>query len=80
MSLAGWVLFTKAKERGTETENQFRVCKGNYIGIVRPYDGHHEFLVSDLRRESPTIHGYGVDFPHAVAAVTQLLNALAGEP
>lgn len=63
----------------TRNENEFRVCKGNYVGIVRPDDGHYEFLVSDVRRESPTIHGYGVDFPHAVAAVTQLLNALASE-
>jgi hypothetical protein len=64
----------------TENENEFRVCNGNYVGIVRPDGGHYEFLVSDVRRESPAIHGYGVDFPLAVTAVTQLLNALASEP
>jgi hypothetical protein len=36
-------------------------------------------LVRDTRRERPTIHGFGVDFPQAVVAVTELLDALTGE-
>ena len=79
MGLACGVPIWKRRSVVTRDENEFRICKGNYVGIVRPDDGHYEFLVSDVRRESPTIHGYGVDFPHAVTAVTQLLNALASE-
>lgn len=64
----------------SNTEDEIRVCKGNYVGIVRPNDGQYEFLVRDIRREAPTIHGWGVDFAHATAAVTQLFDALMTEP
>lgn len=80
IGLACGVPVWKRRSVATRDENKLRVCKGSYVGIVRPYDGQYEFLVSDVRRESPAMHGYGVDFPRAVAAVTQLLNALAGEP
>jgi hypothetical protein len=63
-----------------EPEDEFRVCKGNYIGVIRPTETQYEFLVSDMRREEPTIHGGGVDIIHATAAVMQLLDALIGEP
>jgi len=64
----------------SETRNGFRICKGNFIGIVEPHDGQYDFLVRDMRRESPTINGSGVDLVHATAAVKQLLEALAHEP
>jgi hypothetical protein len=61
-------------------DDEVRVCKGNYIGIVRPNENQYEFLVRDMRREGPTIYGSGVDFLNASIAVTQLLDALIGEP
>jgi len=64
----------------SKAQKGFRICKGNFIGIVQPHDGQYEFLVRDMRRESPTINGSGVDLAHATAAVTQLLKALAHEP
>ena len=70
----------KRRSIATRTANEFRVCKGNFVGIVRPCEGQYEFLVCDMRREDPAIHGSGVDFPHAVTAVTELLDALANEP
>ena len=70
----------KRRSVATGIEDGFRVCKGSFVGIVRPYQGHYEFLVLDTRREEPTIHGNGVDFLQAVTAVTRLLNALAEEP
>jgi hypothetical protein len=60
--------------------DESRVCKGNYIGIVRPSENQYEFLVRDLRREGPTIYGFGVDFLHASTAVAQLMDALTHEP
>jgi hypothetical protein len=63
----------------SETRHGFRVCKGNFVAIVQPHDGQYEFLVRDVRRESPTINGSGVDLAHATDAVTQLLEALASE-
>jgi len=61
-------------------DDESRVCKGNYIGIVRPNENQYEFLVRDMRREGPTIYGSGVDFLHASNAVAQLMNALTGQP
>ena len=61
-----------------ERESEFRLCKGNYVGIVRHSDNQYEFLVRDIRKECPTIHGGGVDLAHAMVAVTQLLDALDG--
>jgi hypothetical protein len=62
------------------TNDESWVCKGNYSAIVRPNENQYEFLVCDMRREEPTIHGSGVDLIHATAAITQLLDALIGEP
>jgi hypothetical protein len=62
-------------------DDESRVCKGNYLGIVRPGENQYEFLVRDMRREGPTIYGSGVDFLHASTAVAQLMDALtAGQP
>ena len=61
-------------------DDESRVCKGNYIGIVRPSENQYEFLVRDMRREGPTIYGSGVDFLHASTAVSQLIDALTHEP
>jgi hypothetical protein len=60
-------------------DDESRVCKANYIGIVRPTENQYEFLVRDLRREGPTIYGSGVDFLHASNAVAQLMDALTHE-
>jgi len=59
-----------------EMEDEFRFRKGNYLGIVRHGENQYEFLVRDMRREGPTIHGSGVDLAHATAAVIQLMDAL----
>ncbi len=56
----------------------FEIHKGQFVGIVEPQGNHYSFLVRDLRRERPTIYGYGVSDQNAITAVTQLLNALAG--
>lgn len=64
---------------GSGTEHEYRVEKGDFVAVVESYAGRYSFFVRDMRRERPTIHGYGVDFPHAVMAVTQLLDALTGE-
>jgi hypothetical protein len=64
----------------SRTEDESRVCKGNYIGVVRHGDNQYEFLVRDMRREGPTIYGSGVDFRHASNAVAQLMDALTHEP
>lgn len=61
-------------------ESEFRVCKGNFVAVARPYSGHYEFLIRDMRREGPTIYGSGVDLNNATAALTRLLNALIREP
>jgi hypothetical protein len=66
--------------RHSGTEDESRVCKGNYVGIVRPSENQYDFLVRDLRRESPTIFGSRVDFIHASAAVSELMDALTHEP
>jgi hypothetical protein len=57
-------------------DNEFRVSKGEFVGVVEPHENQYKFFVRDLRRERPTIHGFGVDFPHAVTAVRQLLDSL----
>jgi hypothetical protein len=59
-----------------EIEDESRVCKGNYVGVVRRSENQYEFLVRDMRREGPTIYGSGVDFVHASNAVAQLIDAL----
>jgi hypothetical protein len=61
-------------------EDESRVCRGNYVGIIRPNENQYEFLVRDMRKEGPTIHGSGVDFLHASTAVSQLMDALTHEP
>ncbi len=63
----------------TGSDSDFQMCKGNYVGIVRENESQYEFLVRDIRREGPTIHGCGIDFPHAANAMTQILNALTCE-
>ncbi|HVJ05965.1 MAG TPA: hypothetical protein VM578_09860 [Candidatus Saccharimonadales bacterium] len=60
--------------------DDYEVRKGNYIGIVRESESQYEFLVRDMRREGPTIHGCGMDFRHAASAVRQILNALTSVP
>ena len=61
--------------------DESRVCKGNYVGVVRRSESQYEFLVRDMRREGPTIYGSGVDFLHASTAVSQLMDALTvGQP
>jgi hypothetical protein len=57
-------------------EEEFKVSRGDFVAVVLPHENQYSFFVRDLRRERPTIHGFGVDFPHAVIAVTQLLDAL----
>ena len=61
------------------TDDESLVCRGNYVGIVRPNETRYEFLVRDMRREDPTIYGSGVDFLQASTAVTQLMDALTHE-
>jgi hypothetical protein len=68
-----------ATNSDSENDSEFRICKANYVGIVRPDEFQYEFLVRDLRRESPTIYGSGIDLAHATAAVTQLLDSLIAE-
>jgi hypothetical protein len=63
-------------EKRQKVEDDFCVCKGGFVGLVQRHDSQYEFVLRDLRRERPTIYGFGVDFPHAVTAVTQLLDAL----
>jgi hypothetical protein len=63
----------------SETEDELRFCKGNYVGVVRRSESQYEFVVRDMRREGPTIYGSRVDFNHATNAVTQLLDALMHE-
>jgi len=60
-------------------DEAFRGSKGDFVGIVQRHDGKYSFFVRDLRRERPTIHGFGVDFSRAVSAVTELLDALTKE-
>ena len=60
----------------SEVENEFQLSQGDFVGIVQARENKYEFAVRDMRRECPTIHGYGVDFPHAVTFVRQLLDAL----
>ena len=60
------------------TEDEFRMRRGNFVGIIQAREERYEFSVRDMRREQPTIHGTGVDFSHAVGFVTQLLDALTG--
>ena len=62
-----------------ENHHEFRVHKGEFVGLVESCGARYRFLVRDLRRERPTIQGTGVDFASAVNTVTQLLNALNGQ-
>jgi len=59
-------------------KDEYRVRRGDFIAVVQPHAGQCSFYVRDTRREHPTIHGFGVDFPQAVVAVTELLDALTG--
>jgi hypothetical protein len=59
--------------------DEYRVCKGDFVGIVRPYGSQYEYFLQDMRLEKLLIHGCGVDFAHATAAVTQLLDVLMDE-
>jgi hypothetical protein len=63
----------------TGRESDYQMCKGNYVGTVRENESQYEFLVRDMRREGPTIHGCGIDFSHAASMMTQILNALTCE-
>ncbi len=67
-----------SKHRGAPA-HEFRIQRGEFVGEVEPHGDHYWFLVRDLRRERPTIHGFGVDFPRAVNAVSHLLDLLANE-
>jgi hypothetical protein len=74
--------FESAAPNTASTDMQYRpdeelcLCKGEFVAVVQPQDNRYGFFVRDLRRERPTIHGYGVDFSAALTAVTQLLDAL----
>lgn len=59
--------------------DEYHVVRGDFVAVVQPHEDRYSFLVRDTRRERPTIHGFGVDFPQAVVAVTELLDALTGE-
>ncbi len=61
-----------------EKRHEFRLHKGEFVGLVESCGERYRFVVRDLRRESPTIQGTGTSFHSAVNAVTQLLDALAG--
>lgn len=63
----------------TGIDEDYRLFKGDYIGIVRARESQYEFLVRDTRGEGPTIHGGGADFPHVASKVTEILNALTCE-
>ena len=71
---------TREQSIHSGADDESRVCKGNYIGVVRRSESQYEFLVRDMRREGPTIYGSGVDFLHASNAVAQLMDALTQEP
>jgi hypothetical protein len=60
----------------SEMVDEFALRKGDFVAVVQPNGSRYEFFVRDLRREGPTIQGFGVDFSNAVSAVTQLLDAL----
>ncbi len=65
-----------AARQPRSAEQQFRVAKGDFVGVVEGDENRYKFLVRDRRREHPTIYGCGVDFSEAVTAVTQLMDAL----
>jgi len=64
-------------EASPDAIDEFSWRKGDFVGVVKPNKNRYEFYVRDLRREGPTIQGFGVDYSHAVNTVTQLLEALA---
>lgn len=66
------------REKERSASDEYRIERGDFVALVQPHASQYSFFVRDMRRERPTIHGYGVDFPHAVVAVTQLLDALTG--
>lgn len=57
-------------------EDEHRLSKGQFEGVVRPQGDRYYFSVRDMTREQLTIHGFGVDFQKAVIAVEQLLDLL----
>jgi hypothetical protein len=63
----------------TGMDDEYHVVRGDFVAAVQPHANKYSFSVRDTRRERPTIHGFGVDFPNAVVAVTELLDALTGE-
>jgi hypothetical protein len=64
-------------EMRSDMIDEFSLRKGNLVAVVRPNKSSFEFSVRDPRRADTTISGSGVDFPHAVNIVTELLDALA---
>lgn len=66
-------------DRELSTEDGYCLRRGEFIATVRPHEDRYSFSVRDTRRERPTIHGFGVDFPNALVAVTELLDALTRE-
>ncbi|HEX8926406.1 MAG TPA: hypothetical protein VF786_11465 [Terriglobales bacterium] len=62
-----------------EAEREYRVRKGEFVGLVASCGDRYRFLVRDLRHENPTIQGTGVNLPDALNTVKQLLNALADQ-
>lgn len=69
-----------AVRRGPEvlhrSEDECRIYRGQYEGVVRPHGDRYWFSVREMTRERSTIHGFGVDFQKAVTAVEQLLDLL----
>jgi hypothetical protein len=59
--------------------DEFSLRKGDFVAVIKPSKSQYEFFMRDLRREEPTIQGFGVDFSNAVSTVTQLLDALTKE-
>jgi hypothetical protein len=68
-----------AAETPPGVDGEYRVVRGDFVATVQPHADTYSFAVRDTRRERPTIHGFGVDFPHAVVAITELLDALTGK-
>ncbi len=70
----------EASERNAPTlhreEGEYRISRGQFEGIVRPYENRYWFSVWDITLEQPTIHGFGVNFQQAIAAVEQLVDLL----
>lgn len=54
--------------------------KGNFVAVVQSHKSQYAFFVRDLRRERPTIHGFGVNLRQAMDTATQYLDALTATP